>query len=123
MKQWIISIGIFLVAVYSLTMELYLTRMLWKGEYTMTELRLEFLLRTIAALICCAILVIGVLQIYQKPSPAHIVGLIAGIVYSVVAIVQSKLYVGDYAFTFRFIVAMYLIMAGLWIYRKRADYP
>lgn len=119
MKQWITSIFLFLISVYSLTIELYLIRMLWQGEYTTTELQMEFLLRTIAAIICCIILVMGIIQINQKPCVAHMIGLFAGILYSIIAVYQSKLYVGDYAFSFRFIVAMYLVMVGLWIYRKK----
>lgn len=119
MKHWITSIFLFLISVYSLTIELHLTRILWKGEYTTSELCMEFLIRIIAAIICCVVIVMGILQIYHKPSVAHIVGLLAGVIYSMVAIYQSKLYVGDYAFSFRFIVAMYLVMIGLWIYRKK----
>lgn len=81
---------------------------------------MEFFLRTIAAIICCMIIVAGILQIYQKPVVAHLVGLIAAVLYSVAAICQSKLYVGDYAFSFRFIMAMYLVMIGLWLERKKA---
>lgn len=118
MKKWMISLLFLLIPVYSLTLEPMICGYLWQGEYTISDLHLEFILRMIAAVLCCSVIAFGILQITKETDILYLVALVMGIFYSVVAIYQEKLYLGDYAFSFRFIVAMYMVMSIYWCNRK-----